>query len=126
MNMPSMPSVSVDNSVSGESANVLSPAEHVEEVVENASEEKEDVKEEKPIYNNPDKDVDNEVDVPITSKKNIEVIATRKGFYKQQRIKEGQTFFVTKFEELGLWMKCRDKSIEKKRLEFFKNKKAKK
>lgn len=64
-----------------------------------------------------------ENEVPITGNKAIEVVALRKGFYNQRRIKEGKVFKVKNFDHLGTWTKCTDPVIEKQRLEKF-NKKA--
>jgi hypothetical protein len=62
----------------------------------------------------------------VTISKGIEVVATRKGFYNQRRISEGEKFIVKKKENLGEWMKCVDPALERERFNFFKNKKAKK
>ncbi len=48
----------------------------------------------------------------------IEVRAVRVGMYQQQRKVEGDTFLVSKFEQLGSWMKCSDPEMEKKRLAY--------
>lgn len=63
------------------------------------------------------------VDVPKAASNGIEVVATRSGFFAQQRKVEGDKFFVSKFEQLGEWMKCLDTEMEKKRVAFFKEKK---
>lgn len=81
--------------------------------------------EEKVKIINPEDDNDSVVPVPLT-KQVIEVVATRKGFYGQVRISEGTKFSVASFDDLGEWMKCTDKEIEKKRVKFLKDKKAKK
>lgn len=70
-------------------------------------------------------EADNEVKIPIVPKGGIEVVATRKGFYGQMRKREGDVFTVPKFESLGEWMRCKDPVLEKKRVEFFKEKKKK-
>lgn len=67
---------------------------------------------------------DSEVKVLIP-KEGIEVVATRKGFYNQNRYETGDVFFVTEFVHLGEWMRCTDKQFELKRVEMLKNKKAK-
>jgi hypothetical protein len=67
---------------------------------------------------------DSEVKVMIP-KEGIEVVATRKGFYNQNRYEPSDRFFVTSFEHLGEWMECVDKVFEKKRIEALKIKKAK-
>lgn len=76
-------------------------------------------------YNDPE-DNDSTMDIPVVTSTGIEVIATRDGFYNQQRLKKGSEFTVKKFEKLGEWMKCKDIVLERKRREFFKKKKAKK
>lgn len=73
---------------------------------------------------NPEDDNDSVIPVPLT-KKVIEVVAKRKGFYGQQRIRAGQSFSVASKESLGDWMTCVDKELEKERVAFFKNKKKK-
>lgn len=78
----------------------------------------------KPIIENPEADLDSNVDIPVVSSKGIKVVSTRDGFFNQQRLKSGTKFVVPKFEDLGQWMKCEDPVIEKKRIEFYKNKKA--
>lgn len=78
--------------------------------------------EEKVKIINPDNDNDSTVAVPL-SKQGIEVIATRKGFYGQRRVPKGETFSVASFADLGEWMICTDKEQEKKRQQFFKEKK---
>lgn len=81
--------------------------------------------EEKVEIVNPDDDNDSIKPVPLT-KQVIEVVATRKGFYGQQRIVAGQTFKIAKEEDLGEWMTCTNPEMEKKRKKFFKDKKARK
>lgn len=73
----------------------------------------------------PESQVSNNVDIPLIPKAGIKVVAMRKGFFAQQRVKEGEEFIVRKLENLGEWMKCLDPVIEKKRVQFFKDKKAK-
>lgn len=46
-------------------------------------------------------------------KKGFEVIATRAGFFKCQRIAEGEKFSVDGMHEAGDWMQAVDKSIHK-------------
>lgn len=55
----------------------------------------------------------------------IDVVATGKGFYKQQRIKEGDKFVVAKFEQLASYMRCVDPAIEKMRLQMMEERKQK-
>lgn len=68
----------------------------------------------------------NQVPVVPGRQGGIKVEATRKGFYNQMRYKEGDQFVIRSEEEFGEWMKCLDPSMEKKRAEFFKQKKARK
>jgi len=85
-----------------------------------------EIEPEKPIIEKPEENVSSEVKIPLTAKTGIKVIATRKGFYGQMRIKLGQEFVVKKFSQLGEWMKCEDPAMERERVKFFKDKKAKK
>jgi len=59
------------------------------------------------------------------SKNGIQVVATRKGFYNQNRIREGEVFRIQSFEDIGEWMKCTDPDLEKERVKFFKEKRRK-
>ena len=70
----------------------------------------------------PDDDNNSIIPVPLT-KQVIEVVATRKGFYGQERITEGRKFSVASFAALGEWMECTDPETEKRRKQFFKDKK---
>lgn len=71
-------------------------------------------------------DTSSVINVTAPSDKGIEVIADRKGFFNQTRIFKGEGFKVKNFSALGEWMICKDPVIEKKRKEFFKDKKARK
>ena len=109
MNMPTMPGsnkqeVNVTNSLPGEIPIVN----------------------DKPEYITPDTNNNSVVNVPKFPTKGIEVVAMRKGFYNQKRISEGEKFICKKKEDLGTWMKCLDFDLERERLKFFKDKKAKK
>lgn len=64
------------------------------------------------------------VKVPKAPKGGFEVIATRLGFYKQERLRENDVFHIEKFEDVGEWMKFTDPDLEKKRVKFFQDKKA--
>lgn len=55
---------------------------------------------------------------------NIEVVATRLGFYANVRRSTDDKFKVEKFSQLGSWMVCVDRTLEKKRQEMIKAKKA--
>lgn len=88
------------------------------------SEETETLK--KPQFVSEQTTVANKMETVAIPKEGIKVVATRKGFYNQNRISTGKKFYVSKFEELGTWMICEDPAMEQKRLEFFKNKKARK
>lgn len=57
--------------------------------------------------------------------KNIEVVATRNGFFDQERKKEGDKFVVPSMKQLGSWMKCLDPKIEEMHLEALRVKRAK-
>lgn len=80
----------------------------------------------KPEIVSPDQNSQTHVAIPLVSKKGIEVVAQRKGFYNQMRYREGDRFFIKNESEFGEWMKCVENVFEKKRIEFYKNKKAKK
>ena len=69
---------------------------------------------------------ENQVKAQPVPKEGIEVVADRKGFYNGHRYNEGDSFVIRHPDEFGEWMKCVDLSWEKKRLEFYKLKKAKK
>lgn len=103
---------------------VITPSGSEEKIGESSSEGlMPPAHEEKVQIIDPKDDNDSIVPVPLT-KQVIEVVATRKGFYGQERISEGQTFKVASFKSLGEWMICTDKELEKKRKQFFKDKKA--
>lgn len=70
-------------------------------------------------------EADSDVNIPIVPKSGIKVVATRKGFYNQSRIKEGHEFVIKDFSKIGDWMKCLDPVLERKRLSYYKKKKAK-
>lgn len=55
----------------------------------------------------------------------VRVIASRDGWYKCQRIKEGVEFVIDSIEQSGQWMRCLDSELEKKRVEMLKQKKLK-
>lgn len=55
----------------------------------------------------------------------IEVVALRAGFYDLTRRSEGDVFTVNSMEELGSWMKCTDKEIEKVHQKMMAEKKKK-
>ena len=81
---------------------------------------------EKPEFITPETTNKSEIKLPqAPTKKVIEVVATRKGFYNQNRIKEGEKFNLRSEAEFGEWFKCINPVLEKKRQEFLKNKKAK-
>jgi len=69
-----------------------------------------------------EKTISNSLKISVP-KGGIKVVATRKGFYNQLRIKTGDKFTVNSFEKLGSWMICEDKEFEKKRVELLKDKK---
>ena len=114
--MPGMPSSVSDESDSklDSSPIKLSVPLHDEEVFK------------KPLLNTPDSNNSSTIAVPLISKQGIEVVAIRKGFYNRNRYKEGDKFFIRSEEQFGEWMKCVDPILEKKRIELYKSKKAKK
>lgn len=107
--MPGMPSIN--------------PPKHEEEEVKGTEVEKNEELE-KPKLRTLEQTISNTFEVPEVPKRGIEVVASMKGFYNNRRIREGQKFFVKNFEDLGAWMICEDKALERKRLEFLKQKKA--
>jgi hypothetical protein len=104
-----------EGSASAESSVELNPPSHAEQ---------DEFK--KPVMLSPEQNLQTQTKVPAAPRNGIEVVATRKGFYNQRRIKEGDEFKIRSEEEFGEWFKCKDAQFEKKRLEFVKNKKAKK
>jgi hypothetical protein len=80
----------------------------------------------KPKYVDVNTNNSSNVTVSKFPKNGIEVVALRKGFYNQNRIEEGQVFLIKDKEQFGTWMKCTDPDMERERIKFFNNKKAKK
>lgn len=70
--------------------------------------------------------ISNSLENVMIPKGGIKVVALRKGFYNQNRLSKGAKFTVKSFDELGLWMRCEDSDLEKKRVQFLKEKKARK
>lgn len=118
--MPTMPSVDTktEHSLPGESEST--PAVNTE------SNNTVVTPDDKPSIITADETDNSKVNIPLAPKSGIEVIATRKGFYGQMRKKVGDKFTVKKVEWLGEWMKCVDPALERERVKFLKNKKAKK
>lgn len=58
------------------------------------------------------------------TKKGVEVVAIRSGFYKKVRRAEGQIFTIPSMESLGSWMKIVDPKLELERQKKEKAKKA--
>lgn len=73
----------------------------------------------KPEYESKTNIISNSVKKLNDPKDGIEVVALRRGFYNNNRINEGQKFTVSKFENLGEWMKCVDKEHEKEKNRLF-------
>lgn len=61
----------------------------------------------------------------VKGPRNIEVMATRNGFFDQERKKEGDKFVVPSMKQLGSWMKCLDPKIEEMHLEALRVKRMK-
>ena len=130
--MPPMPGMLSTQNNESESANsvISSPVPAAPEMdavgsedVLNAPSHEEIVK---PTIISQEEKISNSIVAPRIPRSGIDVVADRNGFYNQERISEGRPFKVKSFEELGEWMRCIDPDLEKKRVEFFKNKKAKK
>lgn len=81
---------------------------------------------EAPKYKSLEKDNDSNVSIPKPPKDGIEVVATRKGFYNQTRLNEGQKFKVRKKEDLATWMECVEPALERERIKLLNEKRAKK
>lgn len=124
--MPSMPSLSTsepdsmlglteDSAVQQGAAgsDVLSAPDHSEEL-------------KAPTIISPDDSNNSQVSAPKAPKGGIAVVATGKGFYNQERLREGDKFSIRSEEDFGQWFKCEDKFWEARRVEFFKQKKASK
>lgn len=73
-----------------------------------------------------DETISNKVFLPPAPKSGIEVVALRKGFYRNQRREEGSKFVIKSMDDLGDWMECIDPVLEKKHKEMIKEKKARK
>lgn len=80
----------------------------------------------KPEIINPAANLSSQAVPPLAPSKGIEVVATRNGFYNQMRYRTGDKFFIRSEQEFGEWMKCVEPYLERKRLEFYRNKKARK
>lgn len=65
-----------------------------------------------------------ELPAPKKSLKEIEVVALRLGFYKQERKMEGDAFTVPSLDKVGTWMKCVDPQLEKQHLALQKQRNA--
>ena len=105
---------------------VITPSDSEEKIGESSSEGlMPPAHEEKVQISTPEDDNDSIVPVQL-NKQGIEVIADRKGFFGQQRISKGEKFNIKSEEQFGEWMICTDPEMEKKRKQYFKEKKAKK
>lgn len=98
MQKDKMPSLSVPSHDAAPAASVETPKAVVEVAEEN----------------------DSSVKLPLAPSSGIKVIALRKGFFNQHRFKEGDSFTVKDFSQLGNWMECVDPVLEKKRKEISK------
>ena len=75
---------------------------------------------------NGDAKVHSQVVAPKPSKDGYDAIATRAGFYKQERLVQNDPFKVEKWEDIGDWFIFVDPDLEKKRKKFIEEKKARK
>lgn len=121
MNMPTMPGMPSANTQPEENVNTSLPAEQEEAKVE-TSESEEETESERPTYVTSETTNNSVMNLPRFPKNGIEVEATRKGFYNQNRINPGKIFKVKKPEHLATWMKCTDPDLEKERVKLFKEK----
>lgn len=78
----------------------------------------------KPELDSMEKKISNAISFPVPVG-GIKVIATRKGFYNQQRIAKGMPFTVKCEGHLGSWMYCEDANFEKLRVKMLEEKKEK-
>ena len=125
--MPSMPSLDKNSDALEINSGALSsPFAEDSASVESDVKEMYDNVEVKPAIENFDENLQTQVAIRSAPKKGIEVVATRNGFYNQSRYREGDSFLIKSEQEFGEWMKCVDPEMEKKRIEFYKNRKAKK
>lgn len=69
---------------------------------------------------------DSSFTTPKEVMKGIHVVATRKAFYNQRRVRKGEKLVIASEEKFGTWHKCLDPEMEKLRLAKFNKKKAKK
>ena len=119
--MPTMPSISED-AVKTESSEASSLSEGM-----SGGDVSLNTPEHEPVQIESAEDkIDSNINIPSVSAKGIEVVATRAGFFGQQRLREGDEFIVREFKSLGDWMKCKDADMERKRVAVLKEKKAKK
>ena len=126
--MPGMPGMDTNASTpSMDSGATLTPPSHEGDSNKEAENETQaPVELQRPEINRPESEISNNVEAPMIPKEGIKVVALRKGFYNQNRIREGDKFIVKSFKQLGEWMRCEDKDLEEKRKEMLKNKKARK
>lgn len=80
----------------------------------------------KPEFETQTKTIANSLSISEAPKGGIEVVALRKGFYNQYRIREGERFKIRSLKEYGRWMQCVESKFEKQAQEFLKAKKARK
>lgn len=80
---------------------------------------------ERPMIKDSAKQDHSSLKLPNAPKGGFEAVATRSGFYGQSRLREGDTFQMAAFEDFGEWMKFLDPDIERKRVQFLKEKKTK-
>lgn len=78
----------------------------------------------KPKLHTLESTVSNQMEFPVPQGE-IEVEALRKGFYNNNRIRVGKVFKISRFEQIGSWMKCTDPKLEKRRIEFLNEKRRK-
>lgn len=126
--MPGMPSFENKEGVS--STSLSSPESEAALSKDGAAsqeknEEKQDL-DKRPELDSPDNKSQSNVNVMENPKNGIKVKAIRAGFFKQKRIREGDEFTIKNFDQVGEWMRCLDKELEKKRVKFYEDKKARK
>jgi len=74
----------------------------------------------------PEVSLANKATLPAVSSRGIKVVAQRNGFYNQDRKRAGDIFYIKSAENFGNWFTCEEPEQEALRVEFIRNKKAKK
>lgn len=126
--MPQMPNLPSLNNESSESEVGASSSPFTEDSAELKTAESNVTEEEvvitKPVVVTPS-EPSNHVKLQVP-KKGIEVVATRKGFYNQNRLRDGDSFHIKSTQDFGDWFRCVDPMFEKERVKFLQEARKKK